>query len=108
MAWGGVREREARPPPHAIETLILESRGFGIIAPMGLLLARLREVAYAFEVADDTRHIVHIFRVAVGALFEVAFVDGAAVVADSVWDVEGEIVAALFGSHLEQLAVLGF
>ena len=43
---------------------------------------------------------------AFGALLEVALVDVAAVVADGVGDVEGEVVATLLGSHLQQLHVL--
>ena len=41
-----------------------------------------------------------------GAFLEVAFVNVTTVVADGVGDIEGEVVATLFGSHLEQLHVL--
>ena len=40
------------------------------------------------------------------ALFEVSFVDVAAVVADGVGDVECEVVTSFFGSHTEKLCVL--
>ena len=77
-----------------------------IVAAGGFLLARLAEVADAFEVADDAGHVVDVLRMAVGALLEVALVDMAAVVADGVGNVEGEVVAAFLGGHLEQLQVL--
>ena len=72
----------------------------------GLLLAGLRETADAFHVADDAGEVVEVFAVANGTFVEVAFVDVAAVVADGVGNVEGEIVAAFLRSHAEQLAVL--
>ena len=78
----------------------------GIVAAGGLLLAGLREVGDALQVADDAGHVVDVLRVAVGALLQVALVDVAAVVADGVGNVEREVVAALLGSHLQQLAVL--
>ena len=40
------------------------------------------------------------------ALLEVALVDIAAIVADSVGDVEGEVVASLLGCHLQQMQIL--
>ena len=40
------------------------------------------------------------------ALFEVSFVDVAAVVADGVGDVEREVVASFLGCHAEKLCVL--
>ena len=43
---------------------------------------------------------------AVRALLEVALVDIAAVVADGVGDVEGEVVASLLGCHLQQMQIL--
>ena len=77
-----------------------------IVSARGLLLAGLREVGDALEVADDAGHVVDVLRVAVGALLEVALVDMAAVVADGVGNVEREVVAALLRSHLQQLAIL--
>ena len=43
---------------------------------------------------------------ALGTLVEVALVDVAALVAYGVGDIEGEVVAALFGSNLQQVEVL--
>ena len=43
---------------------------------------------------------------AVGALLEVALVDGATLVADGVRNVEREVVATLLGGHLQELQIL--
>lgn len=68
----------------------------------------MREVADAFQVADDAGHVVDVLAVAHWTLFQVAFVDMATVVADGVGYVEGEIVAPLCSRHAQQLAVLLF
>ena len=78
----------------------------GVVAAGGLLLAGLAEVGDTAQVADDAGQVVDILGMAMGALLEVAFVDVAAVVADGVGNVEGEIVAAFLGGHLQQLHVL--
>ena len=79
-----------------------------VIAAMGFFLTALREVADAFQVADDASHVVHVLAMAVGTFFEVPLVDVAAVVADGVGDVEGKVVAAFCGGYAQQLAVLLF
>ena len=78
----------------------------GVITAGGLFLTGLREVGNALQIADDTRHVIDILRMAVGALLQIALVDMAAVVADGVGDVEGEVVTTFLGSHLQQLHVL--
>ena len=40
------------------------------------------------------------------ALMEIALVDGSAVVANGVWNVERKIITTFLGCHLEQLAIL--
>ena len=78
----------------------------GVETAAGFLLTRFAEVGDAAQVTDDAGQVVDILRVAFGALLEVALVDVAAVVADGVGNVEGEVVAAFLGGHLEQLHVL--
>ena len=73
---------------------------------MGFFLAALREVADAFQVAYDAGHVVHIFAVADGAFMEIPFVDMATVVADSIGNIESEIIATLGSCHPQQLAIL--
>ena len=77
-----------------------------VITTGGLLLTGLREVRDALQVADDTSHVVHVLRVAVRALLQITLVNMAAVVADGVRDIEGEIVAAFLGCDLQQMQVL--
>ena len=69
-------------------------------------MAGLGEAADALHVADDAGEVVNVLAVAFGALVEVTLVDVAAVVADGVGNVEGEVVAAFLRGHAEQLAVL--
>ena len=78
----------------------------GVVTPSRLFLACLREVGYTFHVTDDTRKVVHILRVAMRALLEVAFVDVSALVADGIGDIEGEIVTAFHSGYAQELAVL--
>ena len=92
-------KNEACSSPQANSVLV----GMSIVATGGFFLTRLREVADALQVADDARHVVDVLRVADGALLQVALVDVSAVVAHRVRDVEGEVVAALLGGHLQQL-----
>ena len=40
----------------------------------GLFLTRLREVAHALQISNDTRHVIHVCRVALRALMQVALV----------------------------------
>lgn len=69
-------------------------------------MAWLAEIADALQVTDDAGQVVDVVAVALGAFLQVTLVDVAAVVADCIRDVEGEIVAAFAGSHTQQLAVL--
>ena len=71
-----------------------------------LFLTGFGEAADALHVADNAGEVIDVFAVAFGALMEVALVDVAAVVADGVGDVEGEVVTAFLRCHAEQLAVL--
>ena len=80
---------------------------FTIIPSCSLLLACLREAADPFHVADDAGEVVEVFAVANGTFVEITLIDVAAVVADGVGDVKGEVVAALLRGHAEQLAILG-
>ena len=77
-----------------------------VVSAGGFLLAGLGEAADALHVADDACEVVHILAVAFGAFVEIALVDVAAIVADGVGNVEGEVVAAFLRGHAEQLAVL--
>jgi len=76
------------------------------MAAGGLLLAGLRETADALHVADDAGEVIDVLAVAFRTFMQVALVDMAAVVADGVGDVEGEVVASFLCGHAEQLAVL--
>ena len=73
-----------------------------------LLLACLGEIADALEITNDASHIVDVLGMAVRTFMQIALVDGAAVVADGVGHVEGEVVATFARCHLEQLAILLF
>ena len=78
----------------------------GIVPASRLLLACLREIAHSLEIADDAGHVVDVLGMAMRALLEIALVDVAAVIADGVRHIEGEIVATLLGCHLQKLAIL--
>ena len=71
-----------------------------------LFLSCFGEIAYSFQISDDSGKVIYIGAVAHGAFLEVTLVDMSTVVADGVGDVEGEIVAAFAGGHSEELAVL--
>ena len=79
-----------------------------VISPCCLLLTCLREVGYALQVANDTGHIVHVLRMAVRTLMQVALVDGSTLVAHGVGNIEREVVTAFLCCHLQQLQVLLF
>lgn len=66
-----------------------------IVAAACFLLARLRETADPFHVADDAGEVVKVFAVAFGTFVKITLVDVTAVVANGVRNVEGKIVAAL-------------
>ena len=78
----------------------------GVITAGGLFLTGLREVGDALQIADDTRHVIDILGMAVGALLQIALVDMTTLITYRIGDVEGEIVTAFLGSHLQQLHVL--
>ena len=66
----------------------------------------MREIADPLHIADHARQVIDVLALAFGACLEVTFVDMAAVVADRIGNVEGEIVAALLRGYAQQLAVL--
>ena len=72
----------------------------------GLFLARLREAADALHIANNAGEVIDVLAVALRTFVEVAFVNVSAVVADSVGDIEGEIVTTFLSRYAEQLAVL--
>ena len=78
----------------------------GIEAAACLLLTSSREVAYTLQIADDTSHVVDILAAAIRTLLEIAFVDMSALVADSVRDIEREVVASLLSCDAQELAIL--
>ena len=80
----------------------------GVVSFPCFCLSCLGEVRDAFEIADDTCHIVHIVRVTFGTLMQIAFVYCSALVADGVRYIERELVASFDGSYVQQLSVLLF
>ena len=77
-----------------------------IVAACCLFLTWLREVANALQIADNTCHVVDILGMAVRTLLEIALVNMTAIVADSVGDVEGEVVTSFLCSHLQKVSIL--
>ena len=73
---------------------------------MGFLLSGFREVADAFQVANDSGKVIYIVAVALRAFLQVALVDMSAVVTDGIRDVKRKIVAAFASGYAEQLSVL--
>ena len=91
-----VRRRDACVPSNVLR----------VVAAGGFLLARLGEIADSFQVADDTREIVHILTAADGTLVQVAFVYMPAIVASRIGDVESEVVGTFLRCHTEKVAIL--
>ncbi len=79
--------------------LLLLLTKFCIESSSSLCLARLREVADAFHIANHSGQIIKILAVAVRALFEVAFVYMTTLVANRIRNVKREIVAPFLRSH---------
>ena len=84
----------------------VEFRRGSIVAVTRLHLSCRREVADALHVADDSREVVNVGRMAVWTLLEIALIDVSAFITDGVGDVEREVVAALLCGHSEELSVL--
>ena len=66
-----------------------------VVTSCGLLLACHREVADAFHVTDDTCQVVDVVAVTRRTLLEIVLADVAALVADSVRNVECKVVTSL-------------
>ena len=75
---------------------------------MSFFLTWCREIAYTFHITDDASEVVHVFGVAMRTLVEITFVNMSTVVADSVGNIESEVVAAFLCRNTQKLSVLGF
>lgn len=93
---------------HALSFLGRFGRSLDVVASVCLFLTGDGEVADALHVADDAGEVIHVLGVTAGTLMQITLVDIAAVVADGVGDVEGEVIAAFLCRNTQELAVLWF
>ena len=77
-----------------------------IVASSCFLLAGHREVAYTFHVTDDSSQVVDVLAMALRAFLEIVLADVAALVADSVRNVECEVVTSFLSCNTKELRVL--
>lgn len=91
-----------------IDSSLNHLRLISIISAGRLLLTCLREIAHAFQIADDTCDVIYVLAVAVRTFLQIAFVYVSAVITYRVRNIEREIIAALDSGNLQQMTVLRF
>ena len=77
-----------------------------IVTSCSFFLAGHREVADTLHISDDAGQVIDVSAVALRTFLEVVLADVAALVADSVRNVEGEVVASFLCGYAQELAVL--
>ena len=91
-----------------IDSSLNHLRLISIISAGRLLLTCLREIAHAFQIADDTCDVIYVLAVAVRTFLQIAFVYVSAVITYRVRNIEREIIAAFNSGNLQQMTVLRF
>jgi hypothetical protein len=77
-----------------------------VAASSCFLLTGHREVAYTLHISDDSCQVVDVLAVTLRTLLEIVLADMAALVADSVRNVESEVVTSFLCRNTQKLSVL--
>ena len=76
------------------------------MALLGFLLAAFGPLGNQGQITDDTGGIIQIFTAALGAMLQLVLGNVAAIIADGIGNVEGEVVTAGGDGQLQQMSIL--
>lgn len=79
-----------------------------VVASCSFFLSRHREVADTLHIADDSCQIVDVSTMTFRTFLQIVLAYVSALVADSVRNIECEVVTSLLGGYAQKLGILGF